>query len=407
MAQQGSRFTVEELREIIADPRFTDDHLSRFNEQERAAVDRLRAAAVRTEPPVQGTGFESYESPSLSELGQAFMNLGGAETLGGLGAGAAAGAAFGPAGIIPGAMIGAGGTSYLRGGSPGEVAMNAGAEAVPLVGKAMTAVGRRAIGYSIPKIERILKQFGGAQGLEAGLQRLISEIVDLPGLRLGPMKDRQFKRMAALEPEIEQGIKGAGDPWVDMAPVIAEGQAHLGGPVHRRIGATAPKEAAKDVLQNFSDIRHTPVPSSQVRADLADSKFITTDSFGADEMGQVLREAMSEELKTAVPAIRKSFAEYSKGIPVREVLDKAAVGTFEASPPIPRAIATKAGAHLFGSVPPGRKTMFAGGQALAKGGRPMQSPFAPGILRTILEAILGDAIPMEQETPERRQVGAP
>lgn len=455
MAQgQRSRFTVDELREIVNDPRFTDADLALLNEQERLAVERLRPATNRTEP-VPATGFETYESPSARELWQKAVDLGLVETAGGLVGGAAGTAVAGPFGTIPGAMAGAMATRAGRGvaegdpASAGEVLFEGGLEAVPLVGRGIKTLGRGLIrGATASSIPTELAEHLGRGKLlpmHRGAQRVFQQIADLPGgWRMENVGETTARRIGDVAEGGRPALAAAGEAGVRIDPeqVRRDAQRRVLGPegsIGGALRSPARRQGAEGVFNEFAamtseevptlipshptrewieellsqnrDLANVPTTRRQVRpmTPLEGQDILRRTPFemgdlreapGTDAALIELRSALSRALKEAVPGQADRAAELSKLIPLRDVLDDALYGGAKQQVAAPRLIATpqRLTPGFFGILPISRKMEFAAGRAAGTTGRPIASRLSPGTIR-MLQGLL-----MPSHEPTRRQV---
>lgn len=372
---------------------------------------------------------------------RAVEDFGLAETAGGLAGGAIGTAIAGPAGTIPGAMLGAGGVRYVRGRISGETAAqaalpalgSAAIETIPGVGKGMRFIGKRMIRSALPITEKAALELGKGSAAR-GVETLVKRAETLPGIRLsqtaklvgeaprggqvgtGRLGALAIQRAAEIERATASGRR------VATAPVVEAGEALTtpGGVLRQAIGEPDVSGAQRVVKRFRGQVsKERPMTAQELRdaatsgavrapgfvptvkelADLtpteADALLRNTKFFrgardvpGAETAGRTLRTALSSELKTTVPSVRPLMAEQASLIPVQRSLDRAlAKGGSQVRAP---AVYLSGGRpRLFGVLPSTPAISFTTGKTLSRAGGPLgASRIAQRTLPPAIRALL-------------------
>ena len=370
------------------------------------------------------------------DIWEKFLDFGGAETAGGLAGGAVGG--------IPGAMGGASLVRLLRGTLQGEslgesvpsAVLEGGLEAIPLVGRAAKAGGRRLIRSALPIAKEAAEEVGGRAGAAAGADIIANRVADLPGgPRMKVVHRRLTDDLARLESKVKTGTAAAdaAGTRIDPTGIWDEGQQILGreGSVGGRIGSPQMESGARSVLDRFVGQTSDTVPLSNdeltelIRQGVTDQttktvprQLMTTEARdmlsrtpyvsgdpdvpGAGAMTRELRTVLSRLLKENVPEVGESFAKQSELIPVRDTLDAGLFASGHSPVAAPRAIVSGGRPSIFGMVPVSRKATFSAGRLSNELGKLLESRFGPGTAR-VIEGLLMPS----HDTPQRRQLGAP
>lgn len=423
--------TVDQIRALV---RRYDERLTRPSASDGLGLEK--ATGIRATP----TGLEGSRERGrqIGATGEQWLakalDLGAAETAGGLVGGAVGG--------IPGAMGGAALTRMLRGWLEGEslgesapsAILEGGLEAFPVVGKMAKAGGKRLIRSALPIAKEAAEEVGGRAGAAAGADLITERVADLPGgLRMEPVHRRLTDDLAQLEAKVKAGTAAADEAGtrIDPTGIWEEGNQILGreGSVGGRIGSPSMESGARSVLDRFVGQTSDTVPLSDaelgdlIRQGITDQTTKTVprqlktteardmlsrtpyvsgdpDVPGAGAMTRELRTALSALLKDTVPEVGESFAKQSELIPVRDTLDAGLFASGHSPVAAPRALVSGGRPHIFGMIPVSPKATFSSGRLANELGKLLESRFSPGTAR-IIEGLL---LP-SHETPQRRQVG--